>query len=124
MSVFTMLVYVPRSHDTRPGYKAQTRPTKVLVRVTCSGRTRQKHPARCSMSHESHEDRKADGNGAGVKSRRSGREAAHGDAEKARGLGHAAVRVEEPAGAARAAGAGGGVYPGTRERQPGGVFGW
>lgn len=72
LSVFTMLVYVPRSHDTRPGYKAQTRPTKVLVRVTCSGRTRQKHPARCRMSHESHEDRKADGNGAGVKSRRSG----------------------------------------------------
>lgn len=31
LSVFTMLVYVPRSHDTRPGYKAQTRPTKLPV---------------------------------------------------------------------------------------------
>lgn len=82
-NVFTLLVYVPRSHYRRPGYKAQTRRTKVLVRVTCSGRARQKHTSTTPCVA-----RRSEGGWewqAGWNLDGAGREVAHEDLEKAGG---------------------------------------
>lgn len=112
-NVFTMLVYVPRSHYRRPGYKAQTRRTKVLVRVTCSGRARQKHTSTMPCVA-----RRSEGGWewqAGVKSRRSRPRGRTRGLEEGRGLGHTTVCVEEPSGTARAGacGQGSGVCVGV-----------